>query len=57
MWVLKIQVMPEVVGALGNILKKAKKDLNVIGVNSSIGLIQKLTLLGIAKFIRKVLEL
>ena len=40
-----------VLDALGTIPRRLKENLNVIGVNTSIGLIQKSALLGSARII------
>ena len=51
MRLMKTQVIPVVVGAVGSIPRRLKENLNVAGVNTPIGLIQKSVLLVSARII------
>jgi len=53
----KGKVIPIVVGALGTIPLSLEEYLRTIGVDTSIELIQRCTLLGSARILRKVLEM
>ena len=55
MWEVKTKVVPIVLGALGTVPLRLKGNLKDIGVDTSITLIQKCTLLGSARILRKVL--
>ena len=52
----EVKVVPVVVGALGTISRNLKGYLKNLGLKSNIELLQKATLLGTAKVLRKVLE-
>ena len=52
----QVKVVPIVVGALGTTPKKLEKSLEMIGVQLSVGLLQKVALLGTARILRKVME-
>ena len=58
MWNMRtVQVVPIVVGSLGSVTKNLDKWLAKLNVKISIPLLQKTTLLGTARILRKVLEL
>ena len=52
-----VQVVPIVVGSLGSVTKNLDKWQGELNVKISISLLQKTTLLGTARILRKVLEL
>ena len=52
----KVEVIPIIIGALGAIPKTLKKNLEKIGVDLPIGLLQKNFLLGISNILRRVLS-
>ena len=52
-----VQVVPIVVGSLGNVTKNLDKWLGKLNVKISISLLHKTTLLGTARILRRVLEL
>ena len=54
---VKTTVVPIVLGALGTVPLRLKGNLKDIGVDTLITLIQKSTLLGSARILRKVMEL
>ena len=56
-WQVKVKVVPVVVGALGTIPKTLGKHLDEIGTDVRIDLLQKATLLGTARILRKTLEI
>ena len=49
-------VVPIVVGASGTVTNNLGKHLKTIGVTATVELLQKATLLGTARILRKVLE-
>ena len=49
-------VVPIVVGASGTVTNNLGKYLKTIGVTATVELLQKATLLGTARILRKVLE-
>ena len=53
----KVEVIPIVVGALGVVTKKIQKWLKKIGVEIRTELLQKTTLLGTARILRRVLQM
>jgi len=57
MWKVKTKVVPIVIGALGTVFPRLRTCLNDIKVATRIKLIQKSTFLGIARVIRKVLNI
>ena len=58
MWNMRTaQVVPIVVRSLGSVTKTLDKWLGKLNVKISISLLQKTTLLGTARILRKVLEL
>ena len=57
MWGVRTKVIPIVVRALGTIPLRLKENLRAIGVDTSIELIQRSALLGLARILRKVLEM
>ena len=58
MWNLRtVQVVPIVVGSLGSVAKNLNKWLGKLNVKIIISLLQKTTLLGTARILRKLLEL
>ena len=54
--IIIISVIPVVVGALGSITKKLNEWLEKLELAVNIVLLQKTTLLGTARILRKVLE-
>ena len=57
MWNIRsIKVIPVEVGALGSTSKKLKKCIEELGVVISTVLLQKTSLLGTARILRKVLD-
>ena len=52
----EVKVVPVVIGALGVISKNLKNYLKVLEVKCNVELLQKATLLGTARILRKVLE-
>ena len=52
----KVEVIPIVIGALGAIPKNLKRNLESIGVDLPIGLLQKSVLLGTSNILRRVLS-
>jgi len=52
-----VQVVPIVVGSLGSVTKYLEKWLGKLNIKISISLLQKTTLLGMARISRKMLEL
>ena len=52
----KVEVIPIIIGALGAIPKNLKKNLERIGVDLPIGLLQKSVLLGTSNILRRVLS-
>lgn len=58
MWNMRtVQVVPIVVGSLGSVTKNLDKCLGKLNVKISIPLLQKTTLLGTARILRKVLDI
>ena len=53
----KVTVVPVVVGALGCVSKRFNKWMEILGIEVSVGLMQKSALLGTARIIRKVMEM
>ena len=57
LWNLKkIDVIPVVLGALGSVTKNFEKYVDKIGIKIDLHNVQKTTLLGTARILRKVLE-
>ena len=57
LWNLKkIDVIPVFLGALGSVTKNFEKYLDKIGIKIDLHTVQKTTLLGTARILRKVLE-
>ena len=52
----KIDVIPVVLGALGSVTKNLWKYVDKIGIKTDLLTVQKTTLLGTARILRKVLE-
>jgi len=58
MWNMRaVQVVPIVVGSLGNVTKNLEKWLGKLNIKISISLLQKTTLLGTARTLGTVFEL
>ena len=57
MWGVRTKLILIVVGALGTIPLRLKENLRAIGVDTSTELIQRSVLLGLARILRKVLEM
>ena len=56
-WNIKVKIIPLVVGSLGAIPKQFGNRLKQIGITVGTAQIQKTVLLGMAKILRKVLEI
>ena len=56
-WNVKVKVIPLVVGSLGAIPKQFGNRLKQIGITAGIAQVQKTVLLGMARILRKVLEI
>ena len=57
-WSLKkVEVVPVVVGALGYISKGFSGWMDTLGIKLNVGMVQKSVLLGIARILRKVLDM
>ena len=57
MWgITNVDVVRVVVGALGSVTKKLGKWIEKLGIRVRIGLLQKTTLLGMARILRKGLN-
>ena len=54
-WIIKLTVVPVVIGALGIVSGKLARHLKMTGVTIKIELLQKAVLLGTARFLIKVL--
>ena len=52
----KIDVIPVVLGALGSVTKNFEKYVDKIGIKTDLHTVQKTTLLGTLRVLRKVLE-
>ena len=57
LWLLKVEVVPVVVGALGCISKGFSGWMDTLGIKLNVGMVQKSVLLGIARILRKVLDM
>ena len=56
-WNVKVKIIPSVVGSLGAIPKQFGNRLKQIGITVGTGQVQKTVLLGMARILRKVLEI
>ena len=56
-WNVKVKIIPLVVGSLGVIPKQFGNRLKQIGITARTAQIQKAVLLGMARILRKVLEI
>ena len=57
MWHVKnVEVVPVVVGVLGSVTKKLGQWIKKLGIRVRIGLLQKTTLLGTTRMLRRVLD-
>ena len=56
-WNVKMKIIPLVVGALGAIPKQFGNKLKQIGITAGTAQVQKTVLLGMARILRKVLEI
>ena len=57
LWSMKrVDVVPVVIGALGTVSKKLEKWIDKIGIKLNTEHLQKTSILGIAKILRKTLE-
>ena len=56
-WTVKVKITPLVVGSLGAIPKQFGNRLKQIGITVGIAQVQKTVLLGMARILRKVLEI
>ena len=58
LWQLKkVQLVPVVIGALGSVTKDSDKWMEKLGIPGDVGVVQKTALLGMARILRKVLEM
>ena len=56
-WNVKVKIIPLVVGSLGAIPKQFGNRLKQIGITGGTAQVQKAVLLGMARILRKVLEI
>ena len=56
-WNVKVKIIPLVVGSLGAIPKQFGNRLKQIGITARTAQVQKAVLLGMARILRKVLEI
>ena len=56
-WNVKVKIIPLVVGSLGAIPKQFGNRLRQIGITVGTAQVQKRVLLGMARILRKVLEI
>ena len=56
-WIVKVKTVPLAVGALGAIPKQFGNRLKQIGITAGTAQVQKTVLLGMARILRKVLEI
>ena len=56
-WNVKVKIIPLVVGSLGAIPKQFGNRLKQIGITAGTAQVQKTVLLGMARILRKVLEI
>ena len=56
-WNVKVKIIPLVVGSLGAISKQFGNRLKHIGITAGTAQVQKTVLLGMARILRKVLEI
>ena len=56
LWLLKVEVVPVVVGALGCISKGFSGWIDTLGIKLNVGMVQKSVLLRTARILRKVLR-
>ena len=56
-WNVKVRIVPLVVGSLGAISEQFGNRLKHIGITAGTEQVQKIVLLGMAKILRKVLEI
>ena len=54
---IRIEVVPVVIGALGSVTKEFNKWIGKIGKVYNVGIMQKTVLLGTARILRKVWEM
>ena len=58
LWKLKmVEVVPVVIGALGSVTKEFDGWIEKLGITNNVGVMQKTTLLGTRRILRKVLEM
>ena len=56
-WNVKVKIIPLVVGSLGAIPRQFGNRLKHIGITAGTAQVQKTVLLGMARILRKVLEI
>ena len=57
LWGVKnVDVVPVVLGTLGSVTKNIEQWIDKLGIRARIGLLQKTTLLGTARILRRVLD-
>ena len=56
-WIVKVKIIPLVVGSLGAMPKQFGNRLKQIGITAGTAQVQKTVLLGTARILRKVLEI
>ena len=56
-WIVRVKIIPMVVGSLGGIPKQFGNRLKQIGITAGTAQVQKTVLLGTARILRKVLAI
>ena len=58
LWKLKmVEVVPVVIGVLGSVTKEFDGWIEKLGITNNVGVMQKTTLLGTRRILRKVLKM
>ena len=52
-----VEVVPVVIGALGNVTKEFDEWIEKLGIINNVGVMQKTSLLGTVRILRKALEM
>ena len=53
----KVVILPIAIGAVGTVTGKVRRNLENLGINLSVDVVQKTCLLGTARILRKVLDM
>ena len=53
----KVVILPIVIGALGTVTGNVRRNLEKLGINLIVDVVQKTCLLGTARILRKVLDM